>query len=312
MNIDFRLLTTLLSHLVTLGIVALAITHIVKEVLAHIERKKIEGTFKTHTNKAHPFSQLILVAPVYKGLKEKLVDKGKEDQAELFTGLILGLSIAPALLFGFFGQYLLMMVVPIAILKGAQDILNEINVTKQDRILAQLPKTIDSLVKTAGRHDNIQIALSEASFGLAQPMKGELEEMVRKMNSQDRKSVLDEFSHRYSNAWIRSFVFILSSLVEDAERKTALDNLRTLRDMVDQEQKMTSQSVGEKRSSVMQNYIIAGMALVSSIIVMFTDFGRQFYFETGMGLLSLVGGYIVLFITIKLNLNMMSKREGDS
>lgn len=304
------LLTTLLFHIVTLGIVLIAAAYVVQEIQAHIERKKIEGTYKVNTNKRPVFETMPVISPIYNGLRDKLADKGNTHLATPITVAILVLALIPFVVFGVFGQYLLMFVTPFAVLKGAKDIIEEINVPKEEVILMQLPRTIDNLIKTAGRHDNIQVALSEASYGLAQPMKGELEEMVRKMNSQDRKSVLEEFSNRYRNAWVRSFVFILSSLVEDAERKTALDNLRTLRNMVDQEQKLTQKSIGEKRSSVMQNYIIAAMALVSSVIAMFTEPGRQFYFETGFGLFSLMAGYGVLYITIKINLGMMSKKGG--
>lgn len=307
---DMALITNMLFHIVTLGIVFIALLYVVLEVQAQVEQKKIEGTFKVNTNKQPVFKRLPVIAPIYNGLHDKLADKGHEHLTIPITSGILVVSLIPLVVFGFFGQYLLMMVTPFAILKGAQDIIKEITIPKEEVILSQLPRTIDNLIKTAGRHDNIQVALSEASYGLAQPMKGELEEMVRKMNSQDRRSVLEEFSNRYCNAWIRSFVFILSSLVEDAERKTALDNLRTLRNMVDQEQKLTLKSVGEKRSSVMQNYFIVAIALISSIIAMFTGPGRQFYFETAFGLFSLMAGYVVLYITVKINLGMMSKKGG--
>lgn len=307
---DNALLTTLLFHIVTLAIVFIAVAYVTQEFQAHIERKKIEGAYKVNTNKKPLFETLPVISPIYTGLQNKLADKDNTQWATPLTVVILVLSAIPLVVFGVFGQYLLMIVAPMAVLRGAKDIIDEINVSKEEVILSQLPRTIDNLIKTAGRHDNIQVALSEASYSLNQPMKGELEEMVRKMNSQDRKSVLEEFSNRYKNAWVRSFVFILGSLVENAERKTALDNLRTLRNMVDQEQKLTQKSIGEKRSSVMQNYIIAAMALLSSIIAMFTAPGRQFYFETGFGLFSLMAGYAVLYLTIRINLGMMSKKGG--
>lgn len=308
---DIDRLIHLLTQLLTLATVLVALNYFVQIYLDRYKQKKLEGRIKVRNKKDPIYKTMPLVGPLYRGFYNRLQTHKNEHLSEILTGVTVGVTLIPLVLFGYFGQYLLMIAIPVAILKAVTDILAELDVSQEALIVQQLPRTIDNIIKTAGRHGNIQIALSEATFGLQQPMKGELEKMVRRMNSQDRRSVLEQFQEDYKNPWIRSFIFILTSLVEDAERKTALDNLKTLREMMESEDKITMQSISDKRQSVIQNYIIAGLAFVASVIALFTEPGRNFYFESGIGLASLLGGYIAIFVTIRMNISMLSKKEGN-
>lgn len=310
MNINWSLLATIGFNLAILGIVMVALHYFIKEILRWLERRKIEGKFKTRNSKEPFWHTAPIIGDVYQALYNRLVLNNNEHIADPLIAIILAITAIPLVAFGWFGQYLLMFAVPVALLRAIRDILEQLDVDQEQLIIQQLPQTIDNLNKTLTRHDNIQTALYEATIGLPQPIKGEIESMVRRMNSRDKRSVLMEFRKKYSNPWVRSFIFILTSLIEDTERATAIDNLKRLRGMIAVNEKLANQSITDKRKSVIQNYVIAAIAFVTSIIIMFTDWGRHFYFETGAGLFSLLFGYAAIFATIRMNISMLS-RKGD-
>ena len=308
MNINWPLIAEILFHLSTLGVFLVALNYFVREVLRWLERRKIEGKLKTRSSKEPLWRTAPIIGDVYRALHNRLSVDENEHLTEPILAVIMVVSAIPFVTFGWFGQYLLMFAVPLAILRAVRDIVEQLDVDQEQLIIQQLPQTIDNLTKTLTRHDNIQTAMYEATIGLPQPMKGEVEGMVRRMNSRDKRSVLQEFRNKYSNPWVRSFIFILTSLIEDTERATALDNFKRLRKMITDNEMLANQSITEKRKSVIQNYIIAAGAFVISIGIMTTEWGRTFYFETGAGLFCLLGGYGAIFATIRMNINMVSRK----
>lgn len=312
MNINLPLIATILFNLAILGIFLIALNYFVREVLRWLERRKIEGKFRQGQSNKEPFWYTApIIGDVYHALYNRLDRDDNSHLADPLLGGIVLVALVPLITFGWFGQYLLMFAVPIFLLQAVRDILERLDVDNEQLVIQQLPQTIDNLNKTLTRHDNIQTALYEATIGLPQPIKGEIEGLVRRMHSRDKRSVLSEFRARYSNPWIRSFVFILTSLIEDTERTTAIDNLKRLRHMIAENERLANQSITDKRKSVIQNYVIAALAFVGSIVIMFTEWGRHFYFETGAGLFCLLVGYAAIFATIRMNLAMLSRKGED-
>ena len=312
MTIDLPFIANILFNLAILGIFIIALNYFINEILRWLERRKIEGRFRKNSSNKEPFWHTApIIGDVFHALYNRLELNDKAHMADPILAIIVMVSMLPFVVFGWFGQYLLMFAVPTFLLQAIRDILERLDVDDEQLIIQQLPQTIDNLNKTLTRHDNIQTALYEATIGLPQPIKGEIEGLVRRMNSRDKRSVLNEFRARYSNPWVRSFVFILTSLIEDTERATAIDNLKRLRHMITENEKLANQSITDKRKSVIQNYVIAAIAFVGSIAIMFTDWGRHFYFETGIGLFCLLVGYAAIFATIRMNLSMLSRKGGD-
>lgn len=306
-----------LSNLVTVAINLLllaAMFYAIKWGLDELAQKRklmrLQGKIKVKKKTANPMLRIGVFNRMYKSLKHRARQKGDEEKAnKLFFYIIIGFFVLTGM-FIVFKQYFLAIGIPLFLAKFTADILESLEMSDEEYVMLQLPKAIDNILKAATRYGDTQTILYEAARTLPNPIKGEFDAMVRKMNSQDNTLVLNDFRNKYNSIWVRSFVFIMVSLSDDAERETALDNLKNLRVMLESDNNLRVAAVTNKKISVNTNYALAGVATVIGIAaILFTETGREFYFTTPLGLICFIGGYALVLATVKMNIRMSSTKE---
>lgn len=219
---------------------------------------------------------------------------------------------ATSVLFVFFRQYLLGLIVPYFLLHYVLKILESMEISDVDYMHVQLPVAIDEVLKSLTKYGDLKNVFFEASLTLPYPIRREFETLARRMNSRSSEEVLLEFKDKYEDIWVNSFVFILISMLDDSEKELGLDNLRKLRDMLTDENNLKNASVSEKRLSVNTNYALAGVAAAVGLgMALFTEFGSRFFFSTPLGLFCFIGGYALVFATIKINVGLVSTKEKE-
>lgn len=306
-----------LSNLVTVAINLLLIAvlfYAVKWGLTELAEKRklmrLQGKIKVKKKTANPMLRIGVFNRMYESLKHRARQKGDEEKADkIFLYLILGFFVLTGM-FIVFKQYFLAIGIPLFLAKFTADILESLEISDEEYVTIQLPKAIDNILKAATRYGDTKTILFEAARTLPHPIKGEFDSMVRKMNSQDNISVLNDFREKYNSIWVRSFVFILVSMNDDSERETAMENLKNLRVMLEADNNMRISAVTNKKISVNTNYALAGVASAVGIgAILFTEVGREFYFTTPMGLICFIGGFALVLATIKMNIRMSSTKE---
>ena len=273
--------------------------------------RELQGTKKKVVkDRDNPLLSVKLIKKLYDTLTHTLGQKGKlEKRDKLFNAFLIGILVVSIALM-FVKQYLIALIAPFFLLKYLVGVLESMEVTDLEYMHLQLPKGIDSLLKAASRYGDLRNIFLEASRGLPYPIREEFEVMARRMNSREAEEVLLEMKNKYDDIWINSFVFILVSMLDDAERDLALDNLRNLRDMLNNENNLKAESVTSKKLSVNTNYALAGIAAVLGLgTVIFFQFARDFFFSTPLGIAAFVGGYALVLATIKINIRLSSTKD---
>jgi len=171
---------------------------------------------------------------------------------------------------------------------------------------SKMPEAVDIMIRNFSRFDDLQSILYYTSLDAAEPFQSMTGEMARRMTSEGQLEVLEEYAEKTSSVWIHSMYSVLIKYKEDAKKEDTLVNLKSLRDMVDQDNKLRRSLVSDKRYTVLLNYIICAIAVVGNVVLIASsETARKAFFETSYGFLVLIGGYscigAVFFITKKLN-----------
>lgn len=283
---------------------------LLKEYARNVQMRKLQGKIKTQRKGDNPLLRINQLNKLHKTIEHTMKQKDKEEKIDLIFYMTIGSIVAVSILFFSFKQYLLALIVPIFLLHYAVRILISLEVSDLEYMYIQLPKAIDTVLKAATRYGDIKNIFFESSKTLPQPIRGEFETMARRMNSRETEEVLLELKDKYDDIWINSFVFILISMKDDAERQVALDNLANLREMLEKENNLRLATVTERKISVNTNYALSGIAAVIGIgAVLMSESARTFYFSTPLGIACFVGGYALTLATIQVNIKLSSTKE---
>lgn len=285
----------------------IVLKEIAKQLSFASRMKKLQGK-QVKEKSENPLYNIKLMRDLRTTIYNRKKMKGKEADTDNLVLIFLGAALAALAFFLFFKQYLMALVVPVFLLHYIIKVFQAMEVDHIEMIHLQLPASIDGLLKAATRYGDLRNMLFEAAKTLPQPIRGEFENMARQMNSREVLEVLEEFRNRFDDIWISSFVFILTSMSDDTERSTALENLDNFRTMLDNENKLKNAAVTEKKISVNTNYSLCAFAGIAGIGACFTESARVFYFSTPVGLLCFVGGFALILATIKMNVKMSSTK----
>lgn len=281
-----------------------------KEYVRNVQMKKLQGKIKTKKVGENPLLRIKQLRKLNETLVHTLKQKDKLERVNIVFNTVFAVVILIGILFIIFKQYLLAVIVPIFLLHYAVRILVSLEVSDLEYMYVQLPKGIDAILKASSRYEDVKSIFYEASKTLPQPIRGEFDMMARKMNSRETEEVLMEFKEKYDDIWMNSFIFILISMKEDAERNIALGNLANLREMLEKENSLKMTNVTERKISVNTNYTLAGFASVIGIgALLFSKSARVFYFSTPLGIICFVGGYALVLATIQINIRLSSTKE---
>lgn len=297
-------------NLLLLCAVLLLINGIIKEQKEKKRLKTLQGTMKKHEKGANPLLEVPLFRRLYLSLQHRARQKGDIGKADTQFYIIVGAFGVLTIGFIVLKQYILALVIPFVLSKYLTDIMESLEVDDIELIHQQLPSAIDNILKAASRYGDTASIFYEASLTMPHPLKAEFEAMVRKMNSRETIEVLNEFKDKYNDIWIRSFIFIVVSMSDDAERSIALENLKKLQGMLVSENNMKLAAVTNKKVSVNTNYALAGIAAVLGLgATLLSETARTFYFSTPLGLVCFVGGYALVFATVKMNIKMSQTKN---
>lgn len=180
----------------------------------------------------------------------------------------------------------------------------------------RLPEVIDVLVRCFSKSDELQMVIYETSLDIDEPYRQMFSDMARKMTSSGHMSVLREYSSKTDSVWMNSLFSILMRYKEDAKKSETLKNLRNLRDMISQENKLKRSLISDKSYSVFLNYIITSVAVAGNIIIFlfFPNVASLTFLMSGFGMFMLLLGYLcvglVFIITKKLQGKNNMKARG--
>lgn len=281
---------------------------------AMLEKKKedrVKGIRKK-SNITDKIKNISYLKTYSENLEIVLRDKGKEDGfAFVFQGT-LGFMLFVCISMILVKQYLLAIVLPIIILKIANELCVKMAIDINDCIEEQLPFVIDNIIRISSKYGDIKNIIYETSRTCPDVMKKILEDMSRKMLSESPEVVMLEFAQKYDNVWFYSFIFTLISYLEDASKEETISNLRALRDILEKENNVKKQNITEKKYGIAINYAICGLSVVGFLInLIAVPKAKEFFFSSFLGLTCFLGGFGCIVATVFLSISMTKKGKNS-
>lgn len=248
------------------------------------------------------------VSGVFSGLNTNIALYMKEKgQAEEMANRVTTLIITSVFAFGAFlvsvGQMFFAFTLPIVLLVAINHIVVDMRISFSESIKRSMPQSVNGILRTFTKYSDLQTVLYETSKISMNPMRTILEDMGRQMVSSSSDIVINKTMNKYNNTWLYSFLFILLSYVEGTPKDEIITNLRTLRDIVDKENKTKTTEKLERKMSVAINYVLVVIALVAAVgNIIFNEGAIDFYFSTPLGMLCFFGSLILIAATVFSNI----------
>ena len=297
--------------LIMLAMFVLMMIGIFEIIVKKQKANRIKG-LKKKNKITEKFKNLSYLKTFSSNLEKVLIEKNKEDGFSFIFQSTLVFIVAVFISMIFVKQYLLSLILPFVILKIANELcvkmLDDIN----DSIEEELPFVIDNIIRISSKYGDVKNIIHETSRTSPNTMKRILEDMSRRMISESPEAVLLDFAKEYDNVWFYSFIFTLVSYLEDATKEETINNLRALRDILEEENSIKRKNVTDKKFGVAINLSICGLAVVAFLINLFAIPGaREFFFSTFGGLACFLIGFGCIVQTIFLSISM-TKRGKDN
>lgn len=274
----------------------LVVTDVNKEKRMYNLRKKKQNKVIVFVSKI--FSKLNSNIALY--VKEK--GKSEEHANRVTVMIIIGVFGFGAFLI-VVGQLFFAITLPLIALMAINHIVVDMRTSFSESIKSAMPQSVNGILRTMTKYSDLQTVLYETSKISMQPMKTILEEMGRQMVSSSSDIVINKTMNKYNNTWLYSLLFILLSYVEGSPKEEIVSNLRSLRDIVDRENKAKSGEKLERKMSVTINYVLVVLAIVGGMgNIIFNDNAIEFFFSTPFGLLAFFGALILLAATVFSNI----------
>lgn len=259
---------------------------------------------------------VVFISKIFFGLNKNIVlymkEKGKsEEKAVRVTAMV----IIGVFGFGGFlvavGQLFFAVTLPLITLIAINHIVVDLRTSFSESIKSSMPQSVNGILRTMTKYSDLQTILYETSKISMQPMKGILEDMGRQMVSSSADVVINKTMNKHNNTWLYSLLFILLSYVEGSPKEEIVNNLRSLRDIVDRENKNKTKEKLERKMAVTINYVLVIVAILGAIAnIIFNEEAIVFFFSTPFGLLAFFGSLILIAATIFSNI-FISKGGAD-
>lgn len=242
---------------------------------------------------------------IYEDLDVILATKGKEHITDTVFYIYIGMLVGVGAIFLYFQVYLMVLVAPIGLGIYGKRL---IHAMQQDSIVMverALPSAIDNMVRISSRYGDVKTIVFETSKTVEEPLRGILDNLSRKMISQNPKEALDEFQQEYDNVWLKSIASTLISYLEDSNKEATINNLKNLRDILYQENEGKVKLASERKYGIMMNYALAGAGVVVFLLnVLINPEGKEFFFNSFFGLVCMVAGFSTILGTVTLNVKL--------
>lgn len=301
------ILNVMIFALLLLNIVAIFDTHIkakIKKSRIFGEKNQVSRTFDSITKSKfiQRYENLISGA-----LRHR-------NKGNLAHNILLSITLITLFIFFYFiniGQYFFAILMPVAINYVIIYALKEMEYDVQYEIEKQLPGVIDDIIQKFSKYNDLKTVIYEVSLDTVKPLKPHLEKLYKQMFFKEHSIALNEFADEIDNIWIHSLVFILISNQEDTSKQVVIDNLKSLRNMLDQEKNLQSQKQNDNMYGLALNYFICAATVIANIAILsLVPTAKNYFFKDINGIVAFFIGYGMIFITVIVNLrNTFKKRK---
>lgn len=289
--------------------VVLTLLGIIEVLIEKRKEDKIKGLVKKNKT-VENIKNLTFLKTFSNHLEIVLIEKDKEGIFNLIFSFILILSVTSLLFLLSVKQILLAILAPIIILKITDELCIRMSSDIIESIEEQLPFAIDNIIRISTKYGDIKSIIYESSKTCQQPMKGILENMSREMLSELPEKVLLDYAKKYDNVWFYSVVFTLVSYLEDSSKEETMNNLKSLRDILEKENFVKKASVTDKRYGVVVNVGLCVLTLIGFLFnLIFVQDAKQFFFSTFSGLLCFLIGIGCIIATLFISIQMSKKQK---
>lgn len=290
---------------ITFVSILIATSAVIEEKVKHDKLYRVDKKYMENKSKKIDVTKIKLIEKHRVMIENGMRDLGKENQTDYIFYLTLGILIAVSISMILVKQFLMAILAPLGIQWFISYILKLMGKNTIDDILITLPGGIDNVIRISSKFSDIKTILWEASLTTSEPLGTIFGDLSRKMMTSPPYTVLMDFADEYDNVWIYSFVLILVSYMEDSDQQDTIRNLKSLRDMLEQENLLTAKKVAEGKYGVVINYALVFLGFLGLLAnVTVNPYGRTFFFETFGGLVCFVLGIGAMFFTIILNIKM--------
>lgn len=242
---------------------------------------------------------------IYEDLDVVMATKGKEHITDTVFYLMLGSMGLIGMVFLFFKVYLMVILAPLGLIWYYKNLLHAMQQDAVVMVEQALPSAIDNLIRVSSRYSDVKTIVYETSKLADEPLRGILDNLSRKMISQNPREALDDFQQEYDNVWLKSVASTLLSYLEDSNKEATINNLRNLRDILSQENEGKVKLASERKYGIMINYALAGAGvIVLALNILVNPAGKDFFFNSFFGLISMVAGIGTILGTITLNVKL--------
>lgn len=295
------LIVNLLMFMTVLYAVVYFLSHLNEER----KRFQLRSGIVRKRKKVKLIKHIKMLDALYEDLDIVMSTKGKEHIIDTVFYLMLCGILSTGVLFVFLKIYVMAILAPIGFLWYAQRLLKAM---QEDAIVVveqALPSAIDNMIRVSSRFGDVKTIVYETSKMVDEPLRGILDNLSRKMISQNPREALDSFQQEHDNVWLKSVASTLISYLEDSNKEATMNNLRNLRDILTQENDGKVKLASERKYGIMINYALclAGI-IVLGANVFFNPAGKDFFFHSFIGLMTLVAGFSTILATITLNIKL--------
>lgn len=181
--------------------------------------------------------------------------------------------------------------------------------TDIDGIVSQeLPIVIKHFIKTLSKTSDLKAVIYSVSKHATHPLKPKLEQLSRRMLSEDDEKCLHEFADEINSIWMYTFIFLVLSLKEHSRKEDVIENLKMLSRILDDNNTEKNKELSERRPMIMMNYSILFLAILAFAgNLMFNEVGKDFLLNDFKGILITATGVGLLLATVFINTTLAKK-----
>ena len=276
-----------------------------------IEKRKQEHLFSLHKQKKKNSAQKIgdrikSLRNFYNEIDEYLVRRGKEHVSDIVFYVIIILALVVSFAMMYTGQFVLAIVYPAVLVWFIRKIMTLSQKSPVTEMEEELPSTIDNMIRIFSKYADIKTIIYETAQVTSGPLREELDLLSRQMTTKNPMLVLEEFSEKHNSVWLNNFGFTLIGHLQDSSKEETIQNLRHLRNILEEENTTKKDAISERKPSLMINYSLAAIAVITAFAnILFNPKGFDFFFHTYLGLFCFTAGFGSVLGTIYMNVKMM-------
>lgn len=278
-------------------------------ILLRIEKSKQKHLLQLHKKKpwfAQIKGQTRFIQSLYRDIETWLNKKNKGYLVRYYFYGILFITFLIFIMMLFTGQIVFAILYPLIVLWFIRCIIRTAISAPIVEMQEALPSAIDNLIRVLSKYADIKSVIYETSQMTTGPLKEELYLLSRQMNTRNPMLVLEEFSEKHDSIWLNNFAFVLMAYLREASKEETIENLRHLRNLLEEENKTKKRVISERKPSLALNYSLAVIATVTGVLsILFNPIAFDFFFHSYLGLFCFSAGYASVLVTIYMNVKLM-------